>query len=146
MKELNRCAACGKWLVTNETVHAVDGKLYCCRPCAITDIVGTLMAEPRAAAQFGRAYEQAFNSAYEQAKEHYDECAEELATEDILNEDFYEVNVSVHFFRTIKMPKYWTEQDLPDKVHELLKDGKITVGPEEFDHMRFDCELVEDNS
>lgn len=138
MKELNRCAACGKWLVTNETVHAVDGKLYCCRPCAITDIVGTIMAEPRVVAQF--------NKAYEQAKEHYDECAEELATEDILSEDFYEVNVSVHFFRTIKMPKYWTEQDLLDKVYKLFEDGKITVGPEEFDHMRFDCELVEDNS
>ena len=138
MKELNRCAACGKWLVTNETVHAVDGKLYCCRPCAIPSIVGALMAEPRAVAQFNRAYEQ--------AKEHYDECAEELATEDILSEDFYEVNVSAHFFRTVKIPRYWTERDLLDKVRKLLEDGKITVGPEEFDHMRFDCELVEGNS
>ena len=29
---------------------------------------------------------------------------------------------------------------------EIQEDGKIVVGPEEFDHMRFDCELVEDNS
>ena len=97
-------------------------------------------------AQFSRAYEQAFNRAYEQAKEYYDECAEELATEDILKEDLCEVNVSVHFFRTIKMPRYGTKQDLLDKVYELFEDGKIIVGPEEFDHMRFDCELVEDNS
>lgn len=146
MKDLNRCATCGKLLVTNETVHVVDGKMYCCRSCAIMDIVYTLMTEPRAVVQFDRAYAQTFNSAYEQAKEHYDECAEEVATEDILKEDLCEVNVSVHFFRTIKMPRYWTKQDLLDKVYELFEDGKIVVGPEEFDHMRFDCELVEDNS
>ena len=146
MKDLNRCATCGKVLVTKETVHTVDGKMYCCRSCAIMDIVYTLMTEPRAVVQFDRAYAQTFNSAYEQAKEHYDECAEEVATEDILKEDLCEVNVSVHFFRTIKMPRYWTKQDLLDKVRELFEDGEIIVGPEEFDHMRFDCELVEDNS
>lgn len=146
MKDLNRCATCGKPLVTNETAHVVDGKMYCCRSCAIMDIVYTLMTEPRAVVQFDRAYAQTFNSAYEQAKEHYDECAEEVATEDILKEDLCEVNVSVHFFRTIKMPRYWTKQDLLDKVYELFEDGKIVVGPKEFDHMRFDCELVEDNS
>ena len=138
MKDLNRCATCGKVLVTKETVHAVDGKMYCCRSCAITDIARSMMPESSAVKQFNRAYEQ--------AKEHYDECAEELATEDILKEDLCEVNVSVHFFRTIKMPRYGTKQDLLDKVYELFEDGEIVVGPEEFDHMRFDCELVEDNS
>lgn len=138
MKDLNRCARCGGILVTNETVHVVDGKLYCCRPCAIIGTAEALFHDDEAVIKYSQAYEQ--------AKAYYDDCAEEVATESILSEDLCEVNVSVHFFRTIKMPRYWSKQDLLSKVEQLFADGKIIVGPEEFDEMRFECALVGDNS
>lgn len=133
MEELNKCPQCGHVLISHETAHALNGKLYCSRNCTIRHIAEALMEIDGNLSH---------NQATEEAKAIYDSEAEVVATEDTLAEDFQEVRVSVTFTKIVKLPKNLTEEKAKEVAEHLWNESLVTPDYEDHDEMRFDCELV----
>ena len=133
MKELNKCPRCGSVLISHETVHALNGELYCSRNCAIRDTAEILMKNSEGITH---------NTAIEAAKGIYDDEAEVVATEDTLAEDFQEVRVSVTFTKIVKLPRDLSEDKAKEVAEHLWNESLVTPDYEDHDEMRFDCELV----
>lgn len=135
MQEMNRCPRCKKLLVTHETVHALDGKLYCSRLCTVLELADKFLHDDQMAMRY--------NDAVEVAKEYYDERAEVVRTDDVLAEDLQEVQIAVTFFKTVKVPKCLTREKALEVVEKMWNDGTITAEPDDCDDVQFECELVE---
>lgn len=133
MKELNKCPRCGSVLISHETVHALNGELYCSRNCAIRDTAEILMKNSEGLTH---------NMAVEAAKGIYEDEAEVVATHDTLAEDFQEVRVSVTFTKIIKLPKDLSEDKAKEVAEHLWNESLVTPDYDDHDEMRFDCELV----
>ncbi len=134
MPELNKCPRCGHVLISHETVHALNGELYCSRNCAIRDTADVIMK-----ANGNLTH----NQAIEAAKVVYDEGAEIVATEDTLAEDFQEVRVSVTFTKIIKLPKNLSKEKAMKVAEHLWNESMVTPDYDDHDEMHFECELVE---
>lgn len=133
MPELNKCPRCGRVLISHETVHALNGKLYCSRDCTIRHVAEALMEID---------VNLAHNQAIEEAKGIYDSEAEVVSTEDTLAEDFQEVRVSVTFTKIVKLPKNLSREKAMEVAEHLWNESLITPDYDDHDEMHFDCELV----
>lgn len=133
MQELNKCPQCGHVLISHETVHALNGKLYCSRNCTIRHIAEALMEIDDNLTH---------NQAIEEAKAIYDNEAEVVSTEDTLAEDFQEVRVSVTFTKVVKLPKNLSKEKALEIAEHLWNESLVTPDYEDHDEMHFDCELV----
>lgn len=122
---MTRCPRCGKMLALQETVQAMDGLLYCSRDCAIRDKAEELKTQ-----------------VYDLAKEYFDEHAEEVATKDILSEDFQDVQIAVTYYKTVKLPKCLTEEKALRVVEDMWNAGKVNADPDDCEDVRFECVLV----
>ena len=122
---MNKCARCGEILAGNfETVHVLDGELYCSKEHAIEMV---MIAE---------------GTDRETAEKAYYRGAEEVYAEEILAEDFNEVFVVFLATKRIKVPKnvgctvkelkaYANDQfvvTVTDVFGNELKDMDITMG------------------
>lgn len=122
---MNKCKNCGVTLAGNyETVHTMDGELYCTKACAI------------------KAEMVAAGTDYKTAERAYYHAAEEVYTEEILAEDFNEVFAVFIATKRIKVPKdagctvkelkaYANDQfvvTVTDVFGNELKDVDITIG------------------
>ena len=126
---MTRCPRCGKMLVLQETVQAMDGLLYCSRTCAVHDKAEELKSQ-----------------VYDLAKEYFDEHAEEVATKDILAEDFQDVQIAVTYYKTVKVPKCLTKEKALRVVEDMWVAGNVGADPDDNDDMSFDCVLVNANN
>lgn len=139
MQEMNKCPRCKKLLVAHETVHAIDGRLYCSRTCILRDLVDTYAPDDFTVKQL--------NKAWERAIEYYDANAEVLATEEVLSEDLQEVQIAVTYFKTVKVPKCLSKQKAEEVVEKMWIDGTVVADSDDYDDVRFECMLVNrDNS
>lgn len=133
MQELNKCPRCGHVLISHETVHALNGELYCSRDCAIRDTADMLIKADS---------NMKHNAAIEAAKVIYSNEAEVVATEDVLSEDFQEVRISVTFTKIIKLPKDLSEEKAREVAEHLWNESLVAPDYDNHDEMRFECELV----
>lgn len=133
---MNKCPVCGAILVSHESAHAFDGKLFCSRSCAIKHYVENC-----------DAYINGFIShdkATECAKLAYDARAEVVSTEDVLAEDLQTVQIAVTCFKTIKLPKCLSEEKALAVAEKLWKDGIVVAEIDDCDEVVFECMLVKD--
>lgn len=131
---MNKCPRCGSVLVAHETAHAVDGKLWCSRDCAIRDLTGKFLQDASTVKRY--------NEAHQIACDYYDERAEVVDTETVLAEDLQEVQIAVTCFKTIKLPKCLSEDKAKEVAEKLWNDGIVVAEPGDCDDVRFECELV----
>ena len=135
---MNKCPVCGTVLVSHEIAHALNGKLFCSRSCAIKDAAlnMTLYKEGRCS----------HNQATEWAKDAYDARAEVVRTEDVLGEDLQSVQIAVTYYKTIKLPKCYTERKACEVAEKLWIDGLVRAEPDDCDDATVACMLVKDNN
>ena len=129
MENLTVCPYCKTPLVHHEEVHAVNGKLYCCKECAVQDMTNDILI-----------------NAKEMALEDYASNAEIVSTHDVLGEDLQTVEIVVMCMKRIKLPRNLSEQEAIDEATRLYTDGLVAVEPDDCDEVVFRCELVKDNS
>ena len=130
MKELNKCARCGRVLVGQEEVHAIRGSLYCSKNCAVQDIMDDYLM-----------------NAKEMAIEEYDNEAEVVRTEDVLAEDLQTVEIVVTCKKRIKLPADLTKAEALAQAAQLYAEGLVAAEPGDCDDYTIEYTLVsEDNS
>ena len=136
---MNRCPRCGKPLVLNNTAEAIDGKLYCSRHCAVLDLADRFLQDPNTAARY--------QDAVEIAKEYFEDCSETVVVEDVVAEDFQEVQIAVTYYKTVRIPMCIDEGHALAIAEKMWNDGTITAEPGLCDDVSFECVLVKrDNS
>lgn len=135
---MNKCPACGTVLVSHETAHALNGKLFCSRSCAIKDAALNMPLYKEGHCTH--------NQATEWAKDAYDARAEVVRTEDVLSEDLQSVQIAVTCYKTIKLPKCYTESKALEVAEKLWNDGLVVAEIDDCDDISFTCALVKDNN
>lgn len=136
---MNTCPRCGSVLITHEKLHAIDGKLYCSRGCALRDLAERFLQDDNTAKRM--------NDAWEIAVDYFNDFAEEVRSDDVLGEDLQDVQIAVTYFKTVKVPRCITREKALEVVEKMWNDGKITAEPGDCDDVQFECELVDrDNS
>ena len=135
---MNRCPRCNKLLVAHENVHAIDGKLYDSRTCFLRDYVDANTPDNFTIKQV--------NKVWEDAIEYYSNNAEVLASEEVLSEDLQEVQIAVTYYKTIKLPKCFSENKVLEVAEHLWNVGKVDASPDDYDDVHFECALVRDKN
>lgn len=131
---MNRCTRCGKLLVLKKTAEAIDGKLYCSRHCALLDVADKFLHDSKAAKRY--------SVAMEIAKDYFDDCSETISTEDVLAEDFQEVQIAVTYYNTVKVPKCLSHDKAIEVVEKMWVDGKVKAEPDDYEDLSIACVLV----
>lgn len=125
MKELNKCARCGRLLISQEEVHAINGALYCSKNCAVQDIMDDYIANAKAL-----------------AIEAYDSEAEVVRTEDVLAEDLQTVEIVVTCKKHIKLPANLNEAEALAEAAKLYIDGLVSAEVDDCDDCTIEYTLV----
>ncbi len=122
---MNTCARCGSTLIDHEEIHAIDGKLYCSKDCAVQAITDDYIM-----------------NAKEMALEAYASEAEVVSAEDILGEDMRTVRIIVSHMKQIKVPKNLTDREALAEATRRYNDGTVFVDQDNCDETVLVCELV----
>ena len=97
---MNKCTRCGRVLAMRKTLIAIDGALYCGRACARMTLIDD---------EVDKSISEGLNRPYKESKAaadaRYEECAEEVAMEDVLGEDLQDVQITLTLYKTVKVPK-----------------------------------------
>ena len=133
MQELNKCPQCSRLLVSYEAVIAVNGQLFCSKHCA-----AIAMAE-----DVSKDYPHlSSHEAYEVAKMKVEAEAEVVRTEDALGEDLQDVQIAVTYYKTVKLPRTLSEEEMIEAVTNMWQDGIVCAEPDDCDDVNFECALV----
>lgn len=136
---MNTCPRCGSVLITHEKLQAIDGKLYCSRGCTLRDLADRFLQDENTAKRL--------NDAWNIAVDYFNDCSEEVSSEDVLDEDLQSVQIAVTYFKTVNVPKCITREKALEVVEKMWNDGKVNAEPDDCDEVSFACELVDkDNS